>query len=219
MCNYAANDCAAIYQIIVSTKILDEQHLSSEHSFEISPMDQTIFLSNNDNDNNDDDTHLFEITSTNRIITIDRCSTEEQLKLTDRTPQKTSITIAPKHVEPLGLLSKEDRHRIHNRSCTRKQRRRAYQHELIFRNIDRRFSITKIKKILLENDIKPTALNKFTSKSGKTSLFVGIKDEELLEQYEEKLRHGFTTRYYHQWRMNYQSNRRKDHRDNRHRRF
>ena len=152
MCDYAVNDCDAIYQIIVSTRILDEQHLSSEQSIEIIPMDQTMFTLNDDND---DDIYLFGTTSTNRIITIDRYSKEEQLTLSDRTPQTNSNIIAPTHGEPIGLLSKEDRRRIHNRRCTIKQRHRAYQHELIFRNIDRRFSITNIKKFFVKMTLSP----------------------------------------------------------------
>ena len=113
------------------------------------------------------------------------------------------------------ILTAEERRKIHNRSCTRKQRRRAYRRELIFRNVDHRFSITKIKKILRGKGIEPTALNKSKNESGQISLFVGIEEHQSLEQCKEKLRHGFTTHHYDQWRRDNQSNHRENHREDR----
>ena len=45
-------------------------------------------------------------------------------------------------------LTNEEKKKIHNQSCTRKQRARCYRHEVIRRNIDNRFSYTDMKDIL-----------------------------------------------------------------------
>ena len=118
-------------------------------------------------------------------------------------------------------LTVEQRKKIHNRSCTVKQRQRAYQKELIFRNIEKRFSITQIKKILKESDIDRSAVNKWTSRSNQTSLYIGVKDGTRLEEYKSRLQHGFKPEYYRYWRRNNPSdgkNCRNDRRDH-HRQF
>lgn len=51
-------------------------------------------------------------------------------------------------------LTREQRKRIHSRSCTLKQRRRYYRHELIFSNIDHQFTIRRIKSILRQLNIR-----------------------------------------------------------------
>ncbi|CAF3288684.1 unnamed protein product, partial [Rotaria sp. Silwood2] len=45
-------------------------------------------------------------------------------------------------------LTPTEKRKIHNRSCTLRKRKKYYHHELIFRNIDRRFTIKQIKNVL-----------------------------------------------------------------------
>ncbi|CAF4578121.1 unnamed protein product [Rotaria sp. Silwood2] len=56
-------------------------------------------------------------------------------------------------------LTIQERKRIHNRSNTLKQRQRSYKHEIIQRDIDKRFTITDIKNVLRQHSIKFCAVN------------------------------------------------------------
>ncbi|CAF3260631.1 unnamed protein product [Rotaria sp. Silwood2] len=69
---------------------------------------------------------------------------------TDSTPTHEALTV-------------EQKRRIHNRSCTLRQRNRYYRHELTFLNIDRRFTIRQIKSILRQYDVSFYAVNISTS--------------------------------------------------------
>ena len=87
-----------------------------------------------------------------------------------------------------------------NRICTLKQRKRNYRHEIIRRGIDPRFSICMIKEILRRYEIPYTALN--ISKSpitGKTSLYIGIRNKSNLKEYGIQTRQLFTTDFYNEF--------------------
>ncbi|CAF4772967.1 unnamed protein product, partial [Rotaria sp. Silwood2] len=78
-------------------------------------------------------------------------------------------------------ISNEEKRKIHNRTCTLKQRKKLYKYEIIRRGIDRRFTITLIKKILREHSINFGALNISTSSlTNRTSLYICIKNPTLL---------------------------------------
>ncbi|CAF2168521.1 unnamed protein product [Rotaria magnacalcarata] len=100
----------------------------------------------------DDDIFTFTQSSSNKLNTLDKnFSTHDDSSHPQATPiQPSTITtpvlpeLAPEHAE----LTSAQKKKIHNRSCTIKQRYSYYRHELTFRNIDRRFTIRKIKNIL-----------------------------------------------------------------------
>ncbi|CAM4982565.1 unnamed protein product, partial [Rotaria socialis] len=75
---------------------------------------------------------------------------------------------------PREKLSADQLRQIHNRSCTIKQRRRYYKNELIFENIDYRFSIKQIKMILKEEKIPIYIVNTTTTTENTRKLFVAV---------------------------------------------
>ncbi|CAM4942785.1 unnamed protein product [Rotaria socialis] len=116
---------------------------------------------------------------------------QSQRTVTFNTP--LSILEPKKHEQ----LSNEERKKIRNRTCTIKQRHRYYRHELTFRNIDRRFTIRKIKNILRQYDISFYAVNVSTSTTTNTKqLYVGIRDPSLIQEYDQRTRTLFSTHHY-----------------------
>ena len=101
-------------------------------------------------------------------------------------------------------LSAEERKRIHNRACTRKQRQRYYRCEIIKRNADRRFTPKKVKIILREHNISFSAVNDNSkwSTSNKISLYIGIKETDKIDEYERIIQNLFTTAHYNSWYRN-----------------
>ncbi|CAF1575156.1 unnamed protein product [Rotaria magnacalcarata] len=104
--------------------------------------------------------------------------------------------ILPEHKQRYNPLTREQRKRIHNRSCTLKQRNRYYRNELIFYNIDHRFTIQRIKSILRQLNIYFYVINTSTSAENQKTLYVGIRDPSLLQTYKEQTRNLFSTRHY-----------------------
>jgi hypothetical protein len=81
-------------------------------------------------------------------------------------------------------------------SSTIKQRQ-YYRHEIIYRNIDRRFTITQIKQILRQQNILFNAVNVSTSSmTRKTSLYVGVKNPNQIKKYENDTWEFFTIDHY-----------------------
>ena len=121
-------------------------------------------------------------------------------------------------------LSAEERKRIHNRSCTRKQRRRYYANEIIIKNIDDRFSIRAIKDILKYKNVSIFAVNKFISKkTNELSLAIGIRDTTKLSSYRMELRNLFSSSHFLQFqrmkrqlRYRYRNNNRNPEHERRH---
>ncbi|CAF3361123.1 unnamed protein product [Rotaria socialis] len=105
---------------------------------------------------------------------------------------------------PREKLSDDQRRQIHNRSCTIKQRRRYYKNELIFQNIDYRFSIKQIKMILKEEKIPFYIVNTTTTNENKRKLFVAVRNAKLLKTYEQQTQHLFTKVHYEQRKANRQ---------------
>ncbi|CAF3015955.1 unnamed protein product [Rotaria sp. Silwood2] len=115
------------------------------------------------------------------------------------TTQSTNQTLTDEEPEQNEPLSKEERKKIHNRTCTLKQRRHYYRCEIIRRNIDRRFSICEIKNILRQNNILFYVINISTSSiNHNKTLYIGIRDESKLEEYQIKTKTLFTTDHYNQ---------------------
>ena len=95
-----------------------------------------------------------------------------------------------------------EKKKIHNRSCTRKQRRKAYRHEIIKRDIYKRFTITDIKNVLRQLKIDFSIVNTTISqRTNTTTLFIGIKTQELIPQYEAQLQYLFTREHYYRTRI------------------
>ena len=96
--------------------------------------------------------------------------------------------------------TKEER-KYRNRIATLKQRKRHYKHEIIQRGIDSRFSITMVKEILRRYDISYTAVNILKSLvTGRTSLYIGIKNERELREHAIRIKNLFTTDFYNEFR-------------------
>lgn len=88
-----------------------------------------------------------------------------------------------------------------NRARTLKQRQRHYRHEIIRRGIDSRFSIKIVKEILRRYEIPYTAVNiSKSTMTGRTSLYIGIRNPSKLREYEARTKNLFTTDYYNEFR-------------------
>ncbi|CAM4822270.1 unnamed protein product [Rotaria magnacalcarata] len=130
----------------------------------------------------------------------------EQISDDENIPQTPPINLSqtihssnnPTNMSPLTI---DEKRKIHNRSCTLKQRKKLYRHEFIRRGIDNRFSISQIKQILRAHKINFLAINKATSSTtNRTSLYIGIENRTLLSQAEHATRHLFTTAHYNEFR-------------------
>ena len=98
-------------------------------------------------------------------------------------------------------LSAEKRRRIHNRSCTLKQRKRYYKSNIIIKNIDRRFSIREIKDILRYKNISFYAVNfSNSSTTNQRNLHIGIRDRSKLSLYKTETQELFTENHYKEFR-------------------
>ena len=205
LCVYAANDCDAIYQLIVSTDIISEQHQSIEYPLTTDVMIPVDALSPLDDPTNESPSILFNhpTTTTNSSANNVVQSPAEPLGYEPISSEDETPPEIEKQNQQEEKLSAEQRKKIHNRSCTLRQRRRLYQNEIILRNIDRRFTITTIKQILQENHVVYCAVNNPTSKlTNKTSLFIGVEDKKLIPEYRNKIKHLFDSEHYEQIRMN-----------------
>ncbi|CAF1219633.1 unnamed protein product [Rotaria sordida] len=189
---YAANDCLSIQRILISLNLiqLNSRH-SSTHSYPTSTITNAHhthiefeLLSDKDD--------LFTIQTTvnksnvfilnHELLSEDiQVNTQRSVQITsttqtlnqetnnDRTNQlELNLNISTdNHQEKINELSREERKRIHNCSCTLKQHKKLYQHEIIIHNIDHRFTITNIKMILRQNLLAFSAVN--TSKLSRTN--------------------------------------------------
>jgi hypothetical protein len=105
--------------------------------------------------------------------------TEVQLVQINSSPQAMNV----KYINP---LSKAERRKIHNKSCTRRQRAKAYTREIILYNIEKRFPVKIIKQMLKEHGVLITQVNPVESmRTGQIILYIGIKQPVKKEKYEE----------------------------------
>lgn len=112
--------------------------------------------------------------------------------------QEESIGIPRFKYEANQIDITKKKHR--NRICTIKQRIRNYRDEIIRRGIDPRFSISMVKEILRRYEVPYTALNiSKSSSTGRTSLYIGIRNKAMLKEYESRTRELFTTDYFNEF--------------------
>ncbi|CAF2829011.1 unnamed protein product [Rotaria sp. Silwood2] len=210
MIAYAANDCLSMHQLIISMNRIEQQEpfndLSIEPDYNISmysdsPGPNDLVISPNEN---------FKTNHLSNLIQQNNPDVEE-ISSNDNEPEQqhqqtiTNINNSSnnefKHERT--NISNEEKRKIHNRTCTLKQRKKLYKHEIIRRGIDRRFTITQIKKVLRELTIHFYALNISTSSlTNRTSLYIGIKDKQLLSTYEHRTRNLFTADHYNRLNHN-----------------
>ena len=220
MTRYAANDCDAVKQIIIQTNIIREIKLSITLVPDTLMIDQ--FPSPNSPYNeippeappiepksSQGDTHE----STMEWILEPILEEDDDLIIssTSTTDRMVTITKPLKHQQTTNL-STADRKKIHNRSCTLRQRRRLYEYKITCPEIDSRFAIRTIKQMLDDHHINFTAVNTVKSRSNsKAVLYIGVDDSTAIQTYGTRVRALFTTenynRIYHR-NYNYQSDNR-----------
>ncbi|CAF1177822.1 unnamed protein product [Rotaria sordida] len=218
--SYAANDCDAMYQLLISMNLIKQQSSQSltieeqtNNNLELMLFDineqnkQELIDEQQDKITSSTTTHYeFQIPSFNDNEPIES-STHSDEYMSDNNNEQQLQQTSPVEHNPIHIksqqhtqqLTKEERHKIHNRTCTLKQRKRYYQREIQRRNIDKRFKIRNIKKILRQHRILFTAVNFSTSPTThERTLHVGIKDISKLKTYEVQIKNLFTTEHYTQ---------------------
>lgn len=193
MTTYACNDCFAISRLLLhlqwdkssdssiveigySTADNHHEYFGNEKEGQSDQIQQNLtedqILAERTNDANTDLIDQLEVTIPNDID----INTELNVKHTDER-QRT-------------VLSKEDRKRIHNRSCTIKQRKRYYQNTIRVENINRGLTIPRIKSILRSNRIDFFAVNTPCTLN-KRSLLIGIRNVNMIEEYKQRIEQLF----------------------------
>lgn len=201
---YAAYDCLSMQQLIIYLNMIEHNESTNNSPNELTnnSSDEIIITSPNDINlipsnvstsiliNNDNENDLPSLENDQRL------STEIQIYPTNELETISSDDETP-NAQQQNTLNAEQRRKIHNRSCTLKQRKKLYKYEFIRRGIDPRFTIKQIKQILRQHNIHFCALNASTSSlTHRRSLYIGIKDKKLLAEYEHKTRTWFTTNHY-----------------------
>ena len=215
MSDYAKHDCLAMQSLLIEMEFTNRQPqpttgISSTEIVKFlhdSDDDESLFTSmNNQCLTTSTDYYLGCANESNPVeqIPVNTTTTSSSSNILHQLPAFPSSTTTQKNLASHETdnrieLTKEECKRIHNRSCTLKQRQKYYRHEIIKRDIDRRFTITDIKTILQQYDIQFSAINTTTSRSKQRILFIGIKNERMLRMYEERLKHCFTRRHYHEY--------------------
>lgn len=219
---YAANDCLAIQRLLVQHELMKsskksttttttyyqqiknerettlgriKQQQSMDLSFENNP-ELLIDLSTE----NDPDLIIDLLPENNRDVIIELYSPTVippvMFVETDPTAITSGINVELIHS---SILSSEQKRKIHNRSCTIKQRRRNYTYEIVFHNIYKQFKIRDIKSILRRENIPFVAVNTSTSSiTSKCSLYVGIQhdNKNKLEEHRIRTKDFFTYEHY-----------------------
>ncbi|CAF1115710.1 unnamed protein product [Rotaria sordida] len=204
MTTYAANDCLSMHHLIINMKLIEQQEPANELSTE---PDYDISMYSDSSDPNDLivlPNENFKINQSSNLNQQNNPDVEE-ISSNDDEPEQPYQHINinnSSHNEfqyERANISNEQKRKIHNRTCTLKQRKKLYKHEIIRRGIDRRFTITLVKKILRERSINFGALNISTSSlTNRTSLYIGIKNPTLLSKYERETRNLFSTDHYNE---------------------
>jgi hypothetical protein len=210
MWTYAAYDCDVIYQLIMSAQLLDAHHLSPQRTHEPDSLASADTLAPLDRSANSSSNNLLN----DRPTTITNYSiahySQAPLEPVIHEPISANDEQQPTPDYP-QQLSEEERKRIHNRSCTLRQRKRQYKHEIIYRHFDRRFSISKVKQLLRANSIEFSALNTSKPSSNHDTLYIGIKYPDKATEYEQTIKNLFSTENYHRL-YHYQSRSNNHHR-------
>ncbi|CAF4379826.1 unnamed protein product, partial [Rotaria sordida] len=111
-------------------------------------------------------------------------------------PTTTNTSTKPKYKKE---LSAEERKKLHNKTCTLKQRKRYFRFQITREDIDKRFTVKQIKTILKQHNIPVTAVS-FSSRTGKKALLIGLKEITKLSIYENIVADLFTKQHYEQFR-------------------
>ncbi|CAF5005003.1 unnamed protein product [Rotaria sp. Silwood1] len=134
------------------------------------------------------------------ITSIEENIIEQQPTIIDAEQISSDESEPEREPQQYNLLSEEERKRIHNRSCTLKQRKRYYQNTIIINNIDRRFKIKQIKAIIRSYDVPFFAVNFSTSSTTRQrSLHIGIRDSSQIDHYHNRIKHLFTTSHFYEF--------------------
>ena len=167
----------------------DISHIPEEYSTVIYPTGQLIPLSTSIQQSASNDRRTVSFNDVDAILT------------TGEIPQSPSTSrTSTRFLLIREELSEAERRKIHNRSCTLRQRRRHYRHEIIRRNIDRRFTITQVKTVLRQLHIPFNAINiSRSSITHKCSLYIGIRNPSQLHTYRCQTRYLFTTEHYNEF--------------------
>ena len=172
--NYAANDVLAMQKLIISM----QSQLPPQRKFQ-----ETI--ENNSYVPNKDTSSTYAVGTQPTTLLINSATfTIDSLERTNRNSHTNQF-------------NEEERRKSRNRTRTIKQRQRNFKYEIIRRNIDARLSITAVKEILQRFDVPYTAL--IISKSRitrRSSLYIGIADPAMLNEYEHRTQRLFTTEFY-----------------------
>ncbi|CAF1489234.1 unnamed protein product [Rotaria sordida] len=202
MIHYAANDCLSIYQLILELNFFHHEqsvtslssHKSnkniSNYSFQLLPIssnDDLIVPNEYDIPSTSRTVYLIE---TPTVILDNHSSTPSQF------PTTTNTSTKPKYKKE---LSAEERKKLHNKTCTLKQRKRYFRFQITREDIDKRFTTKQIKKILKQHNIPVTAVS-FSSRTNKKALIIGLKEITKLSIYENIVADLFTKQHYEQFR-------------------
>lgn len=187
--HYVTNDCLSMQRIIIYMKSHDYQLpylITTPDQFDTVDLNPTSPI------------EVIRSSTPSLSINLDP-PTQSDSTILDVPSESTSIPTTS-HAN----LSAQQRHFIHNRACTIKQRARKNTYTITKRNIDLRFRIRDIKFILTTLRIPYTAVNAPTSKlTGKRSLYIGFTDNNNLHQYEHRLQSLFDSHHYNQFRRGY----------------
>ncbi|CAF5174316.1 unnamed protein product, partial [Rotaria magnacalcarata] len=190
--NYAANDCLSMQRLLIKMQIITTAPTTTTTNIHPSNIDPENIepISSDDTQSESEpepEEQRLPTTISNFITTTTAPMYDHDLELISsdedehhlRQQSQRTVTfntqlsiLEPKQNEQ---LSNEERKKIHNRTCTIKQRRRYYQYEIICRNIDRRFSISDIKRILQQHNILFNLINFSSSINRDKTLYIGIR--------------------------------------------
>lgn len=184
--NYAANDCDAIYQLILASNLINDYYGQYDLLIDdIDHLDEMMI---------EEQAATFEQTPTTAALEIPTTTNEsEQERQTAPDNTQANTTRTTKWENP---LPKEERVKIHNRSRSRHQRMNAYKREFTIYNIDERFPVSLMKKILKQHGIPLTRIHPTQSKyTQETILFVGLTKSISTNKYNE-VKHLFNREHY-----------------------
>ncbi|CAF3521680.1 unnamed protein product [Rotaria socialis] len=179
-------------EIMFSQLTPSMKRLTNDQNLNINKQEQFISTSTSENSN-------WKITSTNNSRSANQRHTQSTSEREHRYTHETQPVDEHKPEHKPQQLSMEERKRIHNRSCTLKQRKRLYRQEIVCENTDARFTTTKIKKLLRERNIEFSAINRSQSKLNKRTLYIGIKNINHMPRYEILTKYLLSTANYNRY--------------------
>ncbi|CAF4059465.1 unnamed protein product, partial [Adineta steineri] len=225
---YAADDCDAMFQLLISMDLINQQQsspivpeelddglelllfdINQQHEQELLEQHQLITTTpttdttNNEiqsSTNNDDESMESSTSQDNQMSNTNNDGPCEQDD--QQTPSVEPELESERRRRHRPSITEDAKRKIHNRVCTLRQRRKYYRHEIIRNNFDLRFTIPNIKDILRQRHIPFTAVN-FSQPSpvtGRRKLYVGVKNSFELKSSERKTYTLFTREHYEQFK-------------------